>query len=68
MATDVRMLGVSQFLELMGLDGRVLRGVRYRQGQVIVMLEPADGVQTSGVYPALNTGGKKINPKPKRGK
>jgi hypothetical protein len=59
----------SQFAELLGLSPERFRGVEYRGGSSLTLLiEPEEPVsQPSGVFPALNQGGKKPKGKGKRG-
>ena len=67
-------ISVSQFCELLALDPARFVGVaRLKNGSITILLEPEPGVRppwptegrmnTSGSFPQLTTGGKKIGTK-----
>ncbi len=60
--THEQAISVSQFCELLALDGHLVDVRRESPSSIVVVME--DGMaQTSGVAPMLNTGGKKIGAK-----
>jgi hypothetical protein len=60
--TYEQMLSVSQFCELLALDGRLV-SVRHEPPSSIVVVMEDGMAQTSGVAPMLNAGGKKMGGK-----
>ena len=56
-------ISVSQFCELLALDPARFVGVaRLKNGSITILLEP-EAMNTSGTFPQLTTGGKKIGTK-----
>lgn len=61
-------ISVSQFCELLAIDPTRFIGIERHSTGLYLVLEPEAGMNTSGAFQQLNTGGKKIGGKKGKGK